>query len=114
MSTTVTGLNNEVQYNVSAQAWNEVGAGPFGAATLMQSAGTPPAIGAPTLSPGGLGPTADLTSVDISWSATRPNGPPLKNYTVYRRAGGGAWQVVATTAPNTFTARSGECQRFSV
>ena len=45
MSTTVTGLNNEVQYNVSAQAWNEVGAGPFGAATLMQSAGTPPAIG---------------------------------------------------------------------
>ena len=105
MSTTVTGLNNEVQYNVSAQAWNEVGAGPFGAATLMQSAGTPPAIGAPTLSPGGLGPTADLTSVDISWSATRPNGPPLKNYTVYRRAGGGAWQVVATTAPNTFTAR---------
>ena len=105
MSAVVGGLNNEVQYNVSVQAWNEVGAGPFGPAVTMQSAGTPPAVAAPRLTPGGLGPTADLTTVDIAWTATRPNGPPLTGYTVYKSTGGGAFAALATVSANTFTLR---------
>jgi hypothetical protein len=105
MQTVVGGLNNEVQYNVSAQAWNEVGAGPFGPVVTLQSAGTPPAVAAPRLTPGGLGPTADLTTVDIAWNATRPNGPPLTGYTVYKRTGGGGFAALATVSANTFTLR---------
>lgn len=105
LSTVVSGLNNEVEYDVSAQAWNEVGAGPFGASSRMQSAGTPPAVAAPTLTPGGLGPTADLTTVDLAWTATRPNGPPLTAYTVFKRTGGGGWQELARVSASTFTYR---------
>ena len=105
LTTTVSGLNNETEYAVAAQAWNELGAGPFGPSTNMQSAGTPPAVAAPRLTPGGLGPTADQTTVDLTWSATRPNGPPLTGYTVHRRTGGGAWQTLATVSANTFSYR---------
>ena len=40
--TTVTGLDNEAEQSVQVQAWNELGAGPFGPSVTMQSAGTPP------------------------------------------------------------------------
>ena len=45
--TTVTGLDNEAEQSVQVQAWNELGAGPFGPSVTMQSAGTPPALPAP-------------------------------------------------------------------
>jgi hypothetical protein len=100
----VTGLNNEIEYSVAVQAYNEAGPGPFGTAVSMQSAGIPPAVAAPTLRPEGPGPAKDLAVVHVSWSATRPNGPPLKSYTVFRRAAGGAWTAIARTAPNVFAA----------
>ena len=105
LTTTVAGLNNETEYAVAAQAWNELGAGPFGPSTNMQSAGTPPAVGAPRLTPGGLGPSADTTTVDLAWGATRPNGPPLTGYTVYRNSAGSGWQALGTVSANTFTFR---------
>ncbi|MFW5470351.1 Ig-like domain-containing protein [Knoellia sp. CPCC 206435] len=97
----VAGLENEVQYSVAAQAWNEAGPGPFGPAVTMQSAGTPPAVTGLTLAPDGAGANKDLASIAISWDTTRPNGPPLKGYTVYRRVDGGGWTAIRTTAPGS-------------
>ncbi|KGN40727.1 Ig-like domain-containing protein [Knoellia aerolata] len=97
----VTGLENEVQYSVAVQAWNEAGPGPFGPAVTMQSAGTPPAVTGLRLAPDGVGANKDLASIAITWDTTRPNGPPLKNYTVHRRVDGGGWAAIRTTAPGT-------------
>jgi hypothetical protein len=103
LQATVTGLvNNHVQ-SVRVRATNELGAGPFGPAVQMQSAGTPPAVPAPTLSPRGPGAAQDSESLKVSWSAVSPNGPALTRYTVYRRVGSGAWEARATTSPDTRT-----------
>ena len=101
VSTSVSGLDNEVQYSVATQAWNEAGPGPFGPAVTMQSAGVPPAVGGLKLTPDGVGANKDLASIAITWNPTRPNGPPLKSYTVHRRVEGGAWAPIRTTAPGT-------------
>ncbi|MDT0212619.1 Ig-like domain-containing protein [Rothia sp. ARF10] len=93
---TVTGLDNMSEYAVAAQAYNEAGPGPFGADTMMQSAGTPPAPTGFTATADGPGANKDLAAITLTWNATSPNGPPLKNYTVKRRVGGGAWSVLKT------------------
>ena len=76
--TTVAGLNNMSQYAVAAQAYNEVGPGPFGTATTMQSAGTPPAPAGFKATPDGPGANKDLAAISLTWSTTSPNGPPLR------------------------------------
>ncbi|MFW5473264.1 Ig-like domain-containing protein [Knoellia sp. CPCC 206450] len=93
---TVTGLDNMSEYAVAAQAYNEAGPGPFGADTMMQSAGTPPAPTGFTATADGPGANKDLAAITLTWNATSPNGPPLKSYTVKRRVGGGAWSVLKT------------------
>lgn len=100
-TTTVTGLNNMSEYSVAAQAYNEAGPGPFGTATTMQSAGTPPAPTGFKATPDGAGANKDLAAISLTWNTTSPNGPPLKNYTVMRRVEGGAWAQLTTTPAST-------------
>ncbi|KGN31178.1 fibronectin-binding protein [Knoellia sinensis KCTC 19936] len=100
-TTTVTGLNNMSEYSVEAQAYNEAGPGPFGPGTTMQSAGTPRAPSGFKATPDGPGANKDLAAITLTWSATSPNGPPLKNYTVKRRVNGGAWSVLKTVPAST-------------
>ncbi len=102
---TVTGLDNEAEQSVQVQAWNELGAGPFGPSVTMQSAGTPPALPAPAIAASGPGPAADSATLTVSWEQGRPNGPPITGYTLYRSVDGGAWSPVATTSPDVRTAR---------
>ena len=76
--TTVTGLDNEAEQSVQVQAWNELGAGPFGPSVTMQSAGTPPALAAPVDRGERPGPGARTRRRwRISWEQGRPNGPPI-------------------------------------
>ncbi len=103
--TTVSGLDNEAEQSVQVQAWNELGAGPFGPSVTMQSAGTPPALPAPSIAASGPGPAVDSATLTISWEQGRPNGPPITGYTLYRSVDGGAWSQVATTSPDVRTAR---------
>lgn len=89
-SATASGLNNNTPYSVAVQAWNGAGAGPFGPAVTMQSAGTPPAVTGITGRTRGPGAGYSSESVTVSWhQQTNPNGPPLKHYTVYRNVNGG-------------------------
>jgi hypothetical protein len=69
----------------------------------MQSAGTPPAVGKPTLSPRGPGAAQSSEALKVSWGSVSPNGPDLTTYTVYRRVDGGAWSQRTTTSPDTRT-----------
>ena len=101
----VSGLDNEAEQSVQVQAWNELGAGPFGPAVTMQSAGTPPALPAPAIAASGPGPAEDSATLTISWDQGRPNGPPITGYTLYRSVDGGAWTEVARTSPDVRTAR---------
>ena len=101
----VGGLDNESEQSVQVQAWNELGAGPFGPAVSMQSAGTPPALPAPSIAASGPGPAADSATLTISWEQGRPNGPPTSGYTLYRSVDGGGWTQVARTSPDVRTAR---------
>jgi hypothetical protein len=103
--TTVSGLDNEAEQSVQVQAWNELGAGPFGPSVTMQSAGTPPALRAPAIAASGPGPAQDSAGLDISWEQGRPNGPPITGYTLYRSVDGAPWTVVATTSPSVQNAR---------
>jgi hypothetical protein len=41
-------------------------------------------------------PGAANAQVSIAWPATDPNGPPITKYDVFRRTGGGAWNLIAT------------------
>ncbi|CAN7258691.1 Ig-like domain-containing protein [Knoellia sp. LjRoot47] len=101
VTTTVSGLDNMSEYAVAAQAYNEAGPGPFGADTTMQSAGTPPAPTGFTINADGPGANKDLAAITLTWDTTSPNGPPLKNYTVKRRVGGGAWAQLKTVPAGT-------------
>ena len=101
----VSGLDNEAEQSVQVQAWNELGAGPFGPAVTMQSAGTPPALPAPAIAASGPGPAVDSATLTVSWEQGRPNGPPITGYTLYRSVDGGPWTPVATTSPDVRTAR---------
>ena len=101
VSTTVTGLDNMSEYAVAAQAYNEAGPGPFGADTMMQSAGRPPAPTGFTANADGPGATKDLAAITLTWNTTSPNGPPLKSYAVKRRVGGGAWAQLKTVPAGT-------------
>ncbi|QKE84546.1 Ig-like domain-containing protein [Arthrobacter sp. NEB 688] len=94
---TVTGLDNMAEQDVQVQAWNELGAGPFGPAVSMQSAGTPPALPAPRIAASGPGPAADSATLTISWDQGSPNGPPTKGYTLYQSVDGGGWTAAAQT-----------------
>ena len=95
----VGGLDNNQVQNVQVQAVNRAGAGPFGTAVPVQSAGTPPAVPTPSISGRGATAADDSASLQVSWPAVSPNGPPLTRYSVYRRAAGGAWALVTTTSP---------------
>ena len=101
LAATVSGLVNNHQQSVAVRATNSLGSGPFGPAVTMQSAGTPPAVGQPVLSPRGPGAAQSSEALKVSWEAVSPNGPDLTTYTVYRRIGGGAWAQRATTSPDT-------------
>ncbi len=103
LKATVSGLTNNHEQSVAVRATNSLGAGPFGPAVSMQSAGTPPAVGQPVLNPRGPGAAESSEALKISWEAVSPNGPALTTYTVYRRVGGGAWAQRATTSPDTRT-----------
>ncbi len=82
---TASGLTNNTPYSVAVQAWNGAGAGPFGPAVEMQSAGIPPAVTGVNGATRGPGAGFDSESVTVSWNQqTDPNGPPLKGYTIYR------------------------------
>ncbi|WP_308279545.1 Ig-like domain-containing protein [Phycicoccus mangrovi] len=101
---TVTGLDNMAEQDVQVQAWNELGAGPFGPAVSMQSAGTPPALPAPTIAASGPGPAKDSATLTISWEQGSPNGPATKGYTLYQSVDGGGWTVAARTGAGDRTA----------
>ncbi|PKW27936.1 Ig-like domain-containing protein [Phycicoccus duodecadis] len=100
LRTTVTGLDNMAEQSVQVQAWNELGAGPFGPAVTMQSAGTPPALPAPGIQASGPGPAQDSATLTITWEQGSPNGPPTTKYTLYQSVGNGAWTAVQDTAPD--------------
>ncbi len=89
----ITGLVNNDAYTVRVQAKNEAGWGPFGPEVKAQSFGKPAAVPAPTLNPREPVPGEPNAQVAISWPATDPNGPPITQYDVYRRSGGGAWTL---------------------
>ncbi|WP_229708772.1 Ig-like domain-containing protein [Knoellia flava] len=98
------GLDNNSPYSVSVQAWNGAGAGPFGPAVQMQSAGTPPAVTGITGATRGPGAGYDSESITVSWNQqTNPNGPPLKHYTVYRNVDGGGWTQIGQVGAQTRT-----------
>ncbi|HMM94890.1 Ig-like domain-containing protein [Phycicoccus sp.] len=97
---TVAGLDNMAEQDVQVQAWNELGAGPFGPAVTMQSAGTPPALPAPGIQASGPGPAQDSATLTITWEQGSPNGPPTTQYTLYQRVGGGGWTVAKTAPPD--------------
>jgi len=97
---TVAGLVNDNEQTVQVRAKNKLGYGPFGPAVRMQSAGTPPAVAAPTVANAGTGPAEGSSRLTISWPAVRPNGPPLTKYTVYESRNGGAWGAIGTTSPS--------------
>ncbi len=92
----VTGLINDDAYNIRVQAYNEAGWGPFGPDVKAQSFGKPAAVPAPTLSPRSPVPGETNAQVSISWPSTDPNGPAITKYDVFRRTGGGAWNLIAT------------------
>ena len=100
----VGGLDNNQVQNVQVQAINRAGAGPFGTAVAMQSAGTPPAVPAPSITARGATAADDSAALQISWSAVSANGPALTRYSLYRRAAGGAWALVTTTSPQARSA----------
>ena len=75
---------------------NEAGWGPFGPDVKAQSFGKPAAVPAPTLSPRSPVPGETNAQVSISWPSTDPNGPAITKYDVFRRTGGGAWNLIAT------------------
>lgn len=103
-SATASGLTNNTPYSVAVQAWNKAGAGPFGPAVQMQSAGTPPAVTGITGRTRGAGAGYDSESVTVNWNQqTNPNGPPLKNYTIYRNVDGGAWAQIGRVGAQTRT-----------
>jgi hypothetical protein len=103
LRTTVAGLVNDHQQSVQVRAKNDLGYGPFGPAVTMQSAGTPPAVPAPTVTNSGTGAARGSSALRISWSAVRPNGPPLTKYKVYESKSGGAWRLLpnGTVSPGT-------------
>ena len=104
--TTVTGLDNEAEQSVQVQAWNELGAGPFGPSVTMQSAGTPPALPAPSIAASGPGPGGRLGDPDASrGSRAGRTGrrSPATPSTARSTAAPGA--SVATTSPDVRTAR---------
>ncbi len=103
LKATVSGLVNDHEQSVAVRATNRLGAGPFGPAVTMQSAGTPPAVGTPTLSPRGAGAAESSEALKVSWSSVSPNGPALTRYTVYRQVDGGSWAKLADTSPDTRT-----------
>ncbi|QIM20701.1 fibronectin type III domain-containing protein [Phycicoccus sp. HDW14] len=105
LRTTVTGLDNMAEQSVQVQAWNELGAGPFGPAVTMQSAGTPAALPAPGIAASGPGPAQDSATLTVSWAQGSPNGPPTTRYSLYQRVDGGAWGKVTDTAPGTRSAK---------
>ncbi len=96
----VTGLDNMAEQSVQVQAWNELGAGQFGPAVTMQSAGTPAALPAPAIAASGPGPAQDSATLTVSWEQGSPNGPPTTRYSLYQRVGGGGWTKVTDTAPD--------------
>ena len=92
----VTGLVNNDAYNVRVQANNEAGWGPFGPEVKAQSFGKPAAVPAPTLSPRAPVPGDDQRpGVDLL-AGDRPQRPAITKYDVFRRTGGGAWNLIAT------------------
>ena len=99
LSTTVQGLTNDHEQSVQVRAKNNLGFGPFGQAVKMQSVGTPPAVGAPSVTNSGTGPAQGSSRLTITWNPVRPNGPPLTKYTVHESRAGGAWQAIGTTSP---------------
>ena len=102
---TVTGLDNMAEQDVQVQAWNELGAGPFGPAVTMQSAGTPPALAAPGIAASGPGPAQDSATLTVTWEQGTPNGPPTTKYTLYQSVDQGAWTRVTDTAPDVRSAK---------
>ena len=100
----VGGLDNNQVQNVQVQAINKAGAGPFGTAVPMQSAGAPPAVPTPSITARGATAADDSAALQISWAAVSANGPALTRYTLYRRAAGGAWALVTTTSPQARSA----------
>ncbi|WP_157598471.1 fibronectin type III domain-containing protein [Phycicoccus sp. Root101] len=95
----MSGLTNNHKQAVSVRARNDLGAGPFGPAVELQSAGTPPAVTITDVSSRAPAAGYDNTNVRITWNAVSPNGPSLLRYTVYRRVGSGAWTQLGTTPP---------------
>lgn len=95
----VNGLTNNHVQQVSVRATNSLGSGPFGPVVEMQSAGTPPAVGAPSLQSRAPAAGYDSTNVQVDWNEVSPNGPNLVRYTVYRRVDGGAWAEIGRVSP---------------
>ena len=48
------------------------------------------------MSPRSPVPGETNAQVSITWPSTDPNGPPITKYDVFRRTGGGAWNLIAT------------------
>lgn len=102
LSYTATGLDNNQVQKVKVQAVNELGPGPWSAETQMQSAGKPAPVTSVVVQPSQPTPSADSSTVTVSWSATNPNGPAIKQYDVQRRVAGGAWASIQRVSAQTF------------
>ena len=98
LSITLSGLVNNDQYSIRVQAHNGAGWGPYGPAVVKQSVGTPAAVAAPRLAARTPNANDAQGQVTITWNATDPNGPPITQYTVYRRVGGSAWASIGSVS----------------
>ncbi|MCE1179090.1 MAG: fibronectin type III domain-containing protein [Micrococcales bacterium] len=101
----LSGLRNNDSQQVSVQATNGAGSGPYGPAAAMQSAGTPPTLPAPGLTSTGAGPGVDTSSVTLTWPAADPNGPAITAYSIHRRVAGGAWGVLRQAGADARSAK---------
>ena len=96
-SSTVTGLTNGVRYRFSVTATNPNGPG----ASSAESAEVTPA--GPPSAPGDVSITVPATSgaLDVSWTASDPNGAEVKGYLAVADPGGQHRSCAPTTATAT-------------
>lgn len=104
ITTTVTGLTNNLLYNFRISAINGVGTG-TASSTVSATPTAPAAPGAPT----GLTPTPGNTQVGLSWTAPSSNGSAITDYIIeYKLNVSGSWTTfVDGTSTSTSTTVTG-------
>ena len=90
-STTITGLADDTTYEVGVRATNPSGNGDWSTSATAKTYG-PPSV------PTGLAATPDDEELDVSWTASTPDGQAISQYRVRHRTGGGSWTSNTTTS----------------